>query len=200
MRVLRQAFWALAVMVASLPSWAEEEHHAGGGTLPQLRPEHFAGQIFWLAIAFGILYFLMKTIALPKVGAVQETRHAKRAGDLAEAAAANDAAKHIVADYEKSLAAARHDSQRKLAAIIEAAQKQAAAQTAEQQGALDAKLAEADKRIAAMREQALGQVRGAAIEVVPAMLARLIDDESLRAASPIESAIDAMQRTAGSAA
>ena len=35
--------------------------------LPQMNPEHFASQIFWLAITFGLLFLLLSRVTLPKI-------------------------------------------------------------------------------------------------------------------------------------
>ena len=50
--------------------------------MPQLNPLDWAPQLIWLVITFGILYLLMKRVALPKIGSVIETRHARIASDL----------------------------------------------------------------------------------------------------------------------
>ena len=40
--------------------------------MPQLNPLDWGPQLIWLVITFGILYVLMKRIALPKIGDVIE--------------------------------------------------------------------------------------------------------------------------------
>ena len=39
-------------------------------SMPQLNPEFFASQIFWLIISFAILYIVMAKFALPKIADV----------------------------------------------------------------------------------------------------------------------------------
>ena len=49
--------------------------HAGeSGGMPQLDPEFWFSQIFWLVITFGILYLVLSKIVLPKISDNLETR------------------------------------------------------------------------------------------------------------------------------
>lgn len=172
---------AFAFCLAAVPAWAEEVAHAvahavapaADTRMPQFRPEHFPGQLFWLALAFWLLYRLLKHKALPNIAAVQANRQQQKAADLSAAAAANDRAKQILADYEKSVASARQQAHQKLAGIIQAAQQQAAQQQAAQQLELNGKLATAERNIATMRAQALAQVQEAATDVATAMVKQL---------------------------
>ena len=49
--------------------------HAGeSGGMPQLDPEFWFSQIFWLTITFGILYLILSKLILPKISDNLETR------------------------------------------------------------------------------------------------------------------------------
>jgi F-type H+-transporting ATPase subunit b len=74
---------------------------------PQLNVATYPSQIFWLAVAFVLLYTLMSKVALPRVTDVLERRRTQRAGNLDKAAALNDEAEKVRAVYEKSLAEAQ---------------------------------------------------------------------------------------------
>ena len=47
---------------------------AESGGMPQLDPEFWFSQIFWLVITFGILYFVLSKLILPKISDNLETR------------------------------------------------------------------------------------------------------------------------------
>lgn len=183
--------------LTALPAWAEAVSHAAAPVadtrMPQFRPEHFPGQLFWLALAFWLLYRLLKHKALPNIAAVQANRQQQKAADLSAAAAANDRAKEILADYEKSVAAARQQAQQKLAGIVQAAQQQAAQQQATQQRELHDRLADAERKISATRAQALAQVSATAADVVQAMVQRLGGQPPTPPA--VAAAVDAARRT-----
>jgi F-type H+-transporting ATPase subunit b len=145
-----------------------------GGGFPPFDAHSFASQLVWLAIAFVLLYLLMSKLALPKVGGVIENRQRRIAGDVAEAGRLKQQSDEAVAAYEKALADARgraqtiaNETREKQAAAAEAARKKV-------EGELNAKLAHAEKAIAATKQAAMSNVRSIAEEAAAAIVERLI--------------------------
>ena len=46
----------------------------GQGGMPQLNPESFSSQIFWLLVSFSILFFIIHFFLLPKLKKIREKR------------------------------------------------------------------------------------------------------------------------------
>jgi F-type H+-transporting ATPase subunit b len=141
---------------------------------PPFNKATFASQLFWLVIAFVLLYVLMAKVALPRVGAIIESRQKRIADDLAAAASLKTESDTAIAAYEKALADARARAQ---AIANETRDKQAAAAEATRkklEGELNAKLADAEKTIAATKQAAMANVRGIAADATKAIVERLI--------------------------
>ena len=47
---------------------------AEAGGMPQLNPEFWISQIFWLVLTFGFLYIILSKLILPKISKNLETR------------------------------------------------------------------------------------------------------------------------------
>ena len=52
----------------------KEVFAAESGGMPQLNPEFWISQIFWLSLTFGILYIVLSKLILPKISANLELR------------------------------------------------------------------------------------------------------------------------------
>ena len=52
----------------------KEVFAAESGGMPQLDPEFWVSQIFWLTLSFGILYIVLSKIILPKISSNLELR------------------------------------------------------------------------------------------------------------------------------
>ena len=52
----------------------KEVFAAESGGMPQLNPEFWVSQIFWLSLTFGILYVILSKLILPKISANLELR------------------------------------------------------------------------------------------------------------------------------
>ena len=126
-----------------------------------------------LAVAFVALYLIVSRIALPRVGSVLDARQNAIDGDLAQAQKLKDESDAALKAYESELAAARSRAQ---AIGAETREKLNAASEAERQTLeqrLAAKLAEAEKTIAATRKTAMSNVRGIAADAAAAIVQRL---------------------------
>lgn len=146
--------------------------HKGG--FPPFQSQTYASQLVWLVIAFVLLYVLMSKWALPRVGSILESRQKRIDGDIAEAGALKAQSDEAVAAYEKALADARANAQ---AIANETRDKQAAAAESRRktlEDELNAKLAEAEKTIAATKAAAMSNVRGIAEDATRAIVERLI--------------------------
>ena len=128
-----------------------EVGHEGGGhsNFPPFDASTFPAQILWFFIAFGLLYWFMSKRALPQIGAVIENRKARIARDLDDATAMQQKADAAAAAHEKTLAEARAKAQ----SMAQAARDQLAAQSDAKRKTLEdelaARLAEAERQIAA---------------------------------------------------
>ena len=142
--------------------------------MPQLNPLDWAPQLIWLAITFGILYLLMKWVALPKIGSVIEARQARIAGDLEAADNLRRQTEEAIATYEQALAEAKARSH----AIAQEARNKLKDEVAAERTALErdlaAKSAEAEARIHQAKVSALKDVNAVASETAAEIVRRLI--------------------------
>ena len=142
--------------------------------MPQLNPLDWGPQLIWLLITFGILYFLMLKVALPRIGGAIEARADRIAKDLAQADKLRRETEEAIAAYAQALAEAKQ----KAHAIIEEGRAKLKAETAKERARLDAELAargaEAEKRIEAAKNSAMREVNSIAADVASDIVRRLI--------------------------
>ena len=126
---------------------ASTEHPAQGGHggFPPFQSQTFASQLVWLAIAFVLLYVLMAKLALPRVGAIIESRQKRIEDDLADASRLKGESDAAVAAYEKALADARNRAQVIATETRERQAGEAEARRKTLESELNTKLAEAEK-------------------------------------------------------
>jgi len=144
------------------------------GGFPPFQAQNFASQLVWLAIAFVLLYVLMAKLALPRVGAAIETRQKRIDDDIAEAGRLKQDSDAAIAAYEKALADARAGAQTIAGEMRERQAVEAETTRKRLEDQLNAKLADAEKSIAATKEAAMRNVRGIAEDAARAIVERLI--------------------------
>ncbi len=167
---------AAASLLALLPAIAHAaEGHGEGGGMPQLRFNDplMLAQIVWLLIIFGLLYYIMSAIALPRVAEVLETRRRRIEGDLEAAQQAKQRADAALAEHRAATARARAEAQAAIAQAMGQAQAEAAQKAEAFNERLNAQIEEAEKRIAAARDAAMGALRQVSADTAEALVSRL---------------------------
>ena len=78
--------------------------------MPQLNPEFFVTQLFWLVVTFSFLLVFLWRISLPRIGNVLEKRERKISEDLTTAKELQNEAEKIQDTIESQLKQARTDA------------------------------------------------------------------------------------------
>jgi F-type H+-transporting ATPase subunit b len=150
----------------------------GTGVFPPFDSTHFASQLLWLVITFGLFYLLMKKILVPRVGGIIEDRQGRIAGDLEEAGRMKAEADAAVETYEKELAAARSKAHGIAETARDAAKAKATADRTAIEAELADKLAAAEARIGEIKAKAFADVSAIAEETASAIVDQLIGSKA----------------------
>jgi F-type H+-transporting ATPase subunit b len=142
--------------------------------MPQLNPLDWAPQLIWLVITFGILYLLMKRVALPKIGTVIEMRQERIAGDLEAADKLRRETQEAIAAYEQALAEAKARAHGIAQEARNRLKDEVGAERAALERDLSAKSAEAEAQIHQAKVSALKEVNAVASDTATEIVRRLI--------------------------
>lgn len=135
--------------------------------------EIYASQLFWLAIFFGAMFFIVGRGMLPRIVSTVDARNQKIEDDLKVADTARAKAESLEEDYRQEMdrarsAAAGVSAQAKAKAVL-ATEKSVAKNDA----AIDTKVEAALVKIGEARTVARGQIEAVAAEAAEAMVERI---------------------------
>ena len=75
--------------------------------MPQLNPEFFVSQLFWLVVTFSFLLFFLWKISLPRISKVLEKRENKISSDIEIAKKLQTEAEQIQNEIDRQISSAR---------------------------------------------------------------------------------------------
>jgi F-type H+-transporting ATPase subunit b len=145
-----------------------------GKVFPPLDHTTFVPQLVWLAISFGLLYLLLKRVALPRVGEVIEERADRIRRDLDQAEKLKVETEGALAAYEQALT----DARSKAGGVIKTMRDSLTAEVDKERARVEAeiarKVADAEARIEQTKQRALASVNDIATETAGAIVKKLI--------------------------
>ena len=79
----------------------KEVFAAESGGMPQLNPEFWISQIFWLTLTFGILYVVLSKLILPKISANLELRKSQIQENIEAAEKQRESSESKLKEYDE---------------------------------------------------------------------------------------------------
>ncbi|OKL42529.1 F0F1 ATP synthase subunit B [Pseudovibrio exalbescens] len=169
------------------------EAHGGEANFPPFDSTTYPSQLLWLALTFGVFYWIMSKVVIPRISGILEDRRDRIAGDMAEAARLKQETDDAIAAYEKALADARkkansmaQDARDRLKAETEAARNAA-------EEKLSVQLTEAEQRISKIKQESLAEVGEIAADTAGDVVKALIGGRAPAKATVTKAVENAMK-------
>ena len=159
------------VAVVNTELAGDPTHQAG--VFPPFDSHNFVPQLIWLAIIFGLLYWMMSRVALPRVAGILEARHLKLSQDLDAAALMQDQAKEAGEAHDRTLATARAGAQALAQQTHDKLHAESEAKRHALEAELNTKLAAAETQINETKARAMTNVAGIARDTASTLVEHL---------------------------
>jgi F-type H+-transporting ATPase subunit b len=166
------------------------EAPGSGSKFPPFQSDTFATQLFWFAITFVLLYVIAGRFGLPRIKSILEKRQRRIEDALRQAEDLKKRSEQTMAAYDKALVAARTNA----GSVMQQARTNADAvirknrETCAYQS--DAKLADANRAIAAKKAATLTDLRAMAVEAGKTITERLTG--AAPASNLVQDAVDSV--------
>ena len=164
-------FWL--ILLGALALNVNQVFGAEGG-MPQLNPEFWPAQIFWLILIFSSLYIIIWKIFLPKISNSIENRKSRIVNDLNETEKLKQNAEIKFKEYNKIIEDSRkmarkivEDSKKKLDRDIEEKKKKFNME-------IDKELLVAEKEIKILKKSSILNINKIAVDVSSEMIKEII--------------------------
>jgi F-type H+-transporting ATPase subunit b len=156
---IKLASYLFAFLIINKESFAAEEG------MPQLNPEYWVSQIFWLIITFSFLYIFLSKIILPKISETLEKRKLQISDNLEQAEKYKEDTQKKISEYEKILIEAKKAAKN----IMNEAKKKIDTDINFRKSKLDKEIEkeinEAEKEIKELKKNSIENINKIAIEV-----------------------------------
>ena len=154
--------------------------------MPQLNPEFFVSQLFWLVVTFSFLLIFLWRISLPRIGSVLDKRERKISEDLATAKKLQSEAENIQEEIDSQLIQARSQATDILKSTSNSLQKKAEEELENLDKELDLKINDSAKTIEKNKKESLENIENQINDITKLTLSKIIklniSDEEIKKA------------------
>ncbi len=165
------------------------------GGMPQLNPEFWISQIFWLTLTFGILYLVLSKLILPKISANLETRKSQILENIEAAEKQREDSEMKLKEYEEIISKSKLEAKTIFNQAREKALKDINAKKEVLEGQIDEEISKAEEEIKTLRNGAPDKINKIAIETSSELIQKLIGAEVN--SSSISAIVDDLSRRSG---
>jgi F-type H+-transporting ATPase subunit b len=141
--------------------------------MPQLNPEFFISQLFWLVLTFTFLFIFLWRISLPRISSVLEKRESKVNDDIAVAKQLQTEAEEIQKKIDNQLRQAKSETAGLIKSSTTNFQNHAANKLQQLDGEIDKKLEESATIIEKNKIESLQKIHAQIYEITKLALSKI---------------------------
>ena len=150
---------------------------AESGGMPQLDPEFWVSQIFWLTITFGILYVVLSKLILPKISSNLESRKLQISDNIEAADKQRKESDAKLKEYEEIITKSKIEAKNIFSQARENALKDINSKREVLDKQIDEEIGKAENEINKLKKDAPIKINKIAIETASELTQKLIGTE-----------------------
>tara|TARA_Y100000591_G_scaffold119814_1_gene102387 strand:+ start:24 stop:593 length:570 start_codon:yes stop_codon:yes gene_type:complete len=150
---------------------------AESGGMPQLNPEFWFSQIFWLIITFGIMFILLSKLILPKISENLEVRKAQISENIEAAEKQREESDKKLNEYDKLIFNSKNEAKNYFNKAREKILKDVDKKREDLEKEISEEINKAEKEILDLKNKSPEKIRKIAIETSSDLVKQLIGVE-----------------------
>ena len=155
----------------------KEVFAAESGGMPQLNPEFWVSQIFWLTLTFGILYIILSKLILPKISANLEFRKSQISDNVEAADKQREESEAKLKEYDEIVSKSKIEAKNIFNQAREKALKDVSKKKEVLDKQIDGEIKKVEDEINQLRKGAPTKINKIAIETALELTQKLIGAE-----------------------
>ena len=155
----------------------EEIFAAESRGMPQLNPEFWISQIFWLTLTFGIMYIVLSKLILPKISANLELRKSQIQENIEAAEKQRQSSESKLKEYEDIILRSKLEAKNIFKIAREKALKDINSKRETLDKQIDEEIKKAEEEIGLLKKNAPEKINKIAIETSSELVKKLIGAE-----------------------
>jgi len=145
--------------------------------MPQLNPEFWASQIFWLILIFSSLYIMMWKIFLPKITDSIENRKSRIINDLNETQKLKENAEKKLREYNKIIEDTRKEAKMKIEDNKKKLENDIKSKKQKFNEEIEKELMSVEKEIKSLKKSSISSINKIAVEVSSEVIRQIVGAE-----------------------
>ena len=155
----------------------KEVFAAESGGMPQLNPEFWISQVFWLILTFGILYLVLSKLILPKISANLELRKSQIQENIEAAEKQRESSESKIKEFDDIILKSKLEAQNILKDARNKVIKDINSKKESLDKQLDEEIRKAEQEIDLLKKSAPEKINKIAIETSAELVKKLIGAE-----------------------
>ena len=141
--------------------------------MPQLNPEFFVSQLFWLAVFFSILFIFLWRVSLPRIAVVLEKRQNKIDEDISSAKELQEQAQEIEKNINKKISKAKQETEDEIKNVITSLQNNTISQLSSLDEDLEKKILKSEGEIIKKRNDEMKNINEQILNITKITLSKI---------------------------